>query len=121
MQLFLYLKNFQNFFKILDLFIRKSHNCNKIPCACVQYLHEFAFETTTAIDSFKILGIDDSRSKIIFTPSQNHLAICGSIDVVLKIFGILPICNSSLISLYNVKFWDLFHHPLLQMAYVIKI
>ena len=28
-------------------------NCNNIACACVQYLHEFAFETTTAIDSFK--------------------------------------------------------------------
>ena len=53
------------------------------------------------MDSFKVLGIEDSRNKIIFTPSQNHLAIGGSRDVVFKIFGILPICNSSSISLYS--------------------
>ena len=66
-------------------------SCNNIPCACVQYSQEFAFETTSAIDSFSILGMDDSRSKMIFTPSQNHLAICGSILVVFKIFGIFHI------------------------------
>ena len=86
-------------------------SCNNIACACVQYSQEFAFETTTAIDSFKILGIDDSRSKIIFTPSQNHLAIKGSIEVVFKIFGIFPICNSSLISLYNEEISGLDSSP----------
>ena len=64
-------------------------------------MQEFAFDTTTAMDSFKVLGIEDSRNKIIFTPSQNHLAIEGSMEVVFRIFGILPICNSSLISLYS--------------------
>ena len=81
----------------LKFFRQKSKYLPKIISLCN------SIETITAIDSFKILGMVDSRSKMIFTPSQNHLAICGSILVVFKIFGILPIFNSSLISLYNDK------------------